>query len=377
MENYQLAKIVDRGGDLTARWFVEYKYKHPETGKFVKFREWISAKITTRSGRYQKATALKASINLKLKSGFSPFEAVERQRTLKDCITSVLELKAVTCGKRAKITYKSIGGLFLNWIEKNNLSTVKPEEINKALAQRFLDYLLIDKKVSNRTYNNYLVCLRTIFEVLLEREAIDFNVWKKLKKLKVKEADITAFTAAECKRVAEIVPVVNYQLYAAAMLIYYCYLRPAEIVRLKIQDLDLVKGQILVKASQSKNGCNQVVIMHQELIKIIEKMNLNAFPSDYYVFGTSKLLKPGPREIAPTRIADAWREQFKKPYGFTKNIYDLKPTGNGAALDSGIDTRDIQLQNRHHSLDQTQRYLNKFRNKPGNVFREKMPVFNQ
>lgn len=375
MEKYLLPKIIDRNGELSQRWYIEYKFKHPETNKFVIFREWISAKLNTRQARYKKAVEIKTKLSLKLKSGFTPFEAIERQQTLKQNITTVLDLKAATCGKRAKITYNSICGLFLTWIDKNKLGTVKPEEINRALAQRFLDYLLIEKKLSNRTYNNYLVALRTVFEVLLEREIIDFNVWKKLKKLKVKEADITAFTLAERKLITEVLPGINYQLYGVAMLIYYCYLRPAEIVRLKIADLDLINGQILVKASQSKNGCNQMVIMHPELIKVLQKMNLTRFPNDFYIFGTCKKLLPSPNEIAPTRIADAWREQIKKPYNFTKNIYDLKPTGNGAALDSGIDVRDIQLQNRHHSLEQTQRYLNKFRNKPGNVFREKMPAF--
>ena len=54
----------------------------------------------------------------------------------------------------------------------------------------------------------------------------------------------------------------------------------------------------------------------------------------------------------------------------TKHIYDFKHTGNGMAFDQGFNSRDIQLQNRHSSLDETQRYLNKFRRVASDKFRE-------
>jgi integrase len=70
-------------------------------------------------------------------------------------------------------------------------------------------------------------------------------------------------------------------------------------------------------------------------------------------------MKRNEKMVAPTRIAECWRK-FAKEFGIKKNIYALKHTGNGMALENGANIRDLQLQNRHSSLDQTQRYLDRF-----------------
>lgn len=375
MENYILPKICDQGGNLTARWYVEYKYRHPETNKLVKFREWVSSKLLTRSGRYNKATELKNIISIKLKSGFNPFESSARNLTIKAAFNEVLTIKAATSGTRTKSTYKSIAGIFDAWLTLNNYQNLKPSDINKYKAIAFLDYALTVKKVSNRTYNNYLVAMRTLFECFFTRDYIEVNVWKKIPKLKVKQSSLSFFTAAERGKIKTNLPADHYPLYCISLLIYYCFLRPAEIVRLKVCDFDFDKNQIIIKGSQSKNGKTQIVIMHSDLCEALQKLNLNQVQNDWFVFGTTKLLLPSPTQIAPTRIADAWRWTVKEKYNISKNIYDFKPSGAAAAFDSGIDARQIQLQIRHASLDQTQIYLDKISNKPGQIFREKMPSF--
>lgn len=373
--NYILPKICDANGNLEARWYVEYKYRNPDTLKFVKFREWISSKILTRTARSVKALEIKQKITLQLKSGYSPFEIKERSLNIEASINEVLKIKYATCGTRAKSTYTSIANKFINWLKANNYTTLKPTELNKAICQKYLDYLLIKKHCSNRTYNNNLSSLRTIFECMLERDYVDFNVWKKIKKLPTKEADISSFSREEREFLTDYLKAVNPRLYCIALLIYYCYLRPAEIVRLKISDFDFAKGQILVKGSNSKNGKNQIVIMHQHLINELLSIGLDKYNSDLYAFANHIEFTPSYIKIAPTRIADAWRLLVKHKTHIKKNIYDLKPTGAGEAFESGIDARQIQLQIRHHSLEQTQIYLDKYVNKAGLVFRDKMPKF--
>lgn len=375
MENYILPKIVDQGGNLSARWYVEYKYRHPETNKLIKFREWISSKLLTRSARYNKATELKNIFTIKLKSGFNPFENASRNLTITEAFNEVLSIKEATAGTRTKSTYKSISGIFITWLNKNNYQNLKPADINKYKAVAFLDYTLTVKKVSNRTYNNYLVAMRTLFECFFTRDYIEVNVWKKIPKLKVKQSSLSFFTNAERDIIKNNLPQEHYPLYCISLLIYYCFLRPAEIVRLRICDFDFEKNQIIVKGSQSKNGKTQIVIMHADLCRALQKLNINRVPKDWFVFGTTKSLLPSTTQIAPTRIADAWRWHVKQKYNITKNIYDFKPSGAAAAFDCGIDARQIQLQIRHASLEQTQIYLDKISNKPGQIFREKMPMF--
>ena len=122
----------------------------------------------------------------------------------------------------------------------------------------------------------------------------------------------------------------------------------------------------------TKNKKSQVITIPEIMKKNLKHWKRN-YPDDYYLFSTN--LIPGEKEIAPNRIAGAWRK-FTETFELTKkNIYDLKHTGNGFAFDQGLNTRDIQLQNRHSSLDQTQQYLNKFRRKPSDKFMNEFSGF--
>jgi integrase len=221
-------------------------------------------------------------------------------------------------------------------------------------------------KVSNRTYNNRLKALRTMFNFLIKKDYIEVNPFQKFDLLPGDEAPITAFTKEELKMISERLPDYNFNLYVASQLIFYCFLRPAELVRLQFCDLFWEHQIIVIPGSKSKNRKSEVIVMPDQLIKNLATWNRN-YSSETYLFSNGKDLVPGQKEIAPTRIAEAWRE-FANENGIKKNIYDMKHTGNGMAFDQDLNARDIQLQNRHHSLDQTQEYLNKFRRKPSEKF---------
>lgn len=376
MENYQLAKLFDRSGNLSRRWYVEYKFKHPDTGQFEKFREWISSKkFPTRSARYIEATRIKKRINEALQSGFSPYEDPEKNYSFQQAFNQVLNVKAATISDRSNTDYRSHCRTFLTWLKDNNLYTLKPAYFDFKKCQLFADHLSVNMSLSNRTRNNYIATMRTMFEEFNTRNIVDVNHWAKVKKLRVRETAIGSFTPEERRAIAEILPPVHYRLYCVALIIYYCYLRPVEITRLQIKDFDFKRAQINVSGGKSKNGRTRPVVMHPHLVECLEKLEFETYPADHYAFATSKKLMPNTAKIAPTRIADAWREIMKKQHGITKNIYDLKATGAGEAFDVGIDPRQIQLQLRHSSLDETQVYLEKVRNKPGQIFREKMPAF--
>lgn len=375
MENYILPKICDHGGELSARWFVEYKFKHPETNKFVKFREWISTKLLTRSARYIRANEIKNKLSLKLKSGFNPFEQSTLNKNLIVAINEVLEIKKHTTTNRTYKTYLSTSGIFITWLNKNALNTLFANEWNKQKTQLFLDYLITQKKYSNRTHNNILIAMRTIFNTMYERELVQINPFKMCKKLPIKQTALSFFNSNERQLIKQNLPHDHYELFCISQLIYYCFLRPAEIVRLQIKEIDFINMQIIIPGNKSKNGKTQIVVLPNDLMETLQKLNLSNYPNDYYVFATTKKLKPNIKPMAPTRIADAWRWFVKEKYNISTNIYDFKPTGVAAALKSGINARDIQLQIRHSSLDQTQIYLDKISNHAGQVFRDKMQAF--
>ncbi|NQU34237.1 MAG: site-specific integrase [Bacteroidetes bacterium] len=362
-----LAKLNDGNNQLSNQWYVYYSYKHPETGKMFTFRKWISNRVKTKAGRRDKARELIDIINTRLRRGWNPFSDHDIKLTnISDAIDFAMRIKSATIKKRSQHTYNSVVKNFTEYLKKADIQKMPVNEINLQIVQDYFDNMLLNEKISKRTYNNRLTPLKTIFTLLQKREYINYNPFLGIDKLKVNEPEIAAYTNNELEEMGKSLPKYNYNLYAITQLIFYCFIRPAEIVRLQFKDIMWEHGIIVLPGTKSKNKKSEVMIIPDQLKLNLADWNLN-YPADSYIF--SRDLKPGTKEVAPTRIAGAWRE-YAKANNIKKNIYDFKHTGNGFAFDQGFNSRDIQLQNRHSSLDETQRYLNKFRRVASDKFRE-------
>ena len=211
--------------------------------------------------------------------------------------------------------------------------------------------------------------MKTCFNFLVEKEYLMVNPFLKQKKIPMEDTEIIAFTTSELGTISETLSQYNYNLYVIALLIFNCFLRPQEIVRLKVRHLTELNGILRISGAISKNKRSETIALSPAVIKAIEGLNLN-YPGEYYVFGLH--LERNEKEIAPTRIAEAWRKYAKKN-NLEKNIYALKHTGNGMAMANGANARDLQLQNRHSSLEQTQKYLDRFSRRPSDKFLMTLP----
>lgn len=373
MENFKLAKIADCNGDLSKRWYVHYSYKHPETNKFQRFIIWIPFTLRTKTARLKKASEIVENINVRLKQGFNPFFVDNtRLKSIKDSIDYAMQIKKATCRERGYSSYRDVSNNFLKYLSKINSAELPADSFTLQKARDFLDYLLLIKKVSNRTYNNNLEGMRILFNILIEREIITINPFQKIKKLRLEEPAITAYTEKELKTIRATLPDYYMPLWVISQLIYYCFIRPTEIRRLRVKDFDLKRQFITVHGHQSKNKKQELVVIPDPLLTVLKDYGIEQMKADQYLFST-KLL-PGTKMIRPDRISEYW-SRYRKTVNITKAIYDFKPTGAGYLFDSGANARDIQLQLRHHSLDQTVIYLNKFRRVPSDAIKTKFPEF--
>ena len=370
MDNFKTAKLFDAGGDLLKRWYVYYSFRSPETGKFRLFQKWIPQKIMSCSGRSDKAHAMIKSINMKLRQGFNPFAQIEKKySTILTAVKYVVSVKETTCRKRTHHTYSSMVNTFEEWLINKHLDNIPVEDFNYYHAVEFMDYTMNKLKNGNRTYNNRASAMKSIFKVLVKREWILYNPFEKVEYLPEEQAEIRAFTTDELILMQETLPQYNYNLYVCACLIFYCFIRPQELVRLKVENINLRKRVIIIPGRASKNKKQEVVRIPDPLFPILIDFDMN-FPGDYYLFG--KNLQRGTVEYAPTRMAEAWRK-YAEETGIGKNLYSLKHTGVGMAIENGINIRDLQLQLRHSNLEMTQVYLDKFNNRPSDRLSANFP----
>ena len=370
MTLFKTAKLFDADGDIAQRWFVFFYFKDPETNKYVRIRLWISEKLITRAQRYERGKVLIREINLKLRKGFNPF--IQQNRSLSPLIITIdefLKIKKTTLRNRSYCSYRSYLKHFKAYLETSHLVNIEVESFAYAHAQAYMDHVLSEKKRSNRTYNNILQAVRTFFNFVIGRQYIEVNPFTLIKDLPTEETAINALTKAELKIISEHLPSYNYDLYVIALMVFTCFIRPQEIVRLKVSHLIYLDDQLTLGGEVTKNRKTETIVVPPQLRSAIKKLDFN-FPMDYHVFGRG--LKRNPKEASANRIFESWRE-FAQTFGLSKTIYSLKHTGNGLALKAGANARDLQLQNRHSSLDETQKYLERFRRTVSDEFINSFP----
>jgi len=308
-------------------------------------------------------------INYKLSRGFNPFAQHNRSLTsLSASLDYYLETTSMFHRSRTNTSYKSYIKQFKKWAEENKYDKLPIDSFNYNHAGLYMESVG-RRKISKRTYNNILQAIKTCFNFLVEKEYLLVNPFFKQKKIKLEQTELIAFNHAELKIVSETLPTYDYNLYVIALLIFNCFLRPQEIVRLKVRHLKGLKDVIHVSGEISKNKKEETITLPAAVKEAIGNLDLN-FPGEYYVF--AKGMKRGEKEIAPTRMAEAWAVYASKN-NIEKNIYALKHTGNGLALQAGANARDLQLQNRHSSLEETQKYLDRFSRRTSDAFVKSLP----
>ena len=371
MEKFKLAKLVEKP-TIDERWYVEYNYRNPETGKFKSpaFRIFISSKIKTKAGRRKKGYDIVNEINRKLREGFNPYQLHEVRFTpIYEAIFFALQVKRALLRERSYHTYKNIITTFQRFLQEKSYSGIPSEDFNSLKAQEFMDWAKITLRITNRTYNNYVKCMRTFFYTLEQREFISFNPFKKIDMVQVEEPEIIMFSKEELTVIKQTLPEYDPGLFLCSQLIFYCALRPTEICRLRISNIDLINKVIHLSGSISKNKKSEKVIIPDQLQEILLNYNLERYPKHFYLI--SKGLRPGIYEIAHTRISERWRKYADDvELDPRKTIYLLKHTVAGLLVKAGKDIRSIQLHFRHSNLEMTKIYLDKIANMPDSDMRD-------
>ncbi len=371
MDRFKLAELYDASGDLSKRWYVGYYFLHPETGKYKLFQVYISSKIDTKQARRVRANQLIDQINGKLRRGFNPFSKENISFTnIVLAIEAILKYKASYSKYRTTITDKSCCKALFTWLKLtgNNMLTI--ESFNHQHAYQFMDYLKDVRNISNRTYNNYKERISTIFNFLVDREYILVNPFKKIKKLPETQRTVKAYSPAEVQLLKSKCPEMDPELWIVCQLVYYCALRPAEIVRLKIRDLNLPANHIVLSGEITKNRQNSIIKLPAPMALALQQLNFSGCDPDDYIF--SKNLLPGKEAIAPTRLAERFK-RFKDYIGLKRNLYELKHTGIGLNIQQGANINDIKYHCRHSDIKMTEEYLKAFQSNTSDKFINSFP----
>jgi integrase len=195
------------------------------------------------------------------------------------------ELKAKESRRNSIVVYSSFVHIFKNYLKETGKEAYHLKDFTKKEAIQYLDHVLIKREVSALTRNNYLKAMKVFFYVLIDREYIEINPFSGIKKLKIERKRRTVFSSSECGIICNYLKTNDTGLLLAVSLCYYCALRPSEIRRMKVQDIDLKEGFITLDGTETKNKNLARITMPNHIVKFCEEMGIKKYPANYHIMG--------------------------------------------------------------------------------------------
>ncbi|MEE9407348.1 MAG: site-specific integrase [Polaribacter sp.] len=192
-------------------------------------------------------------------------EIAEPSTIIKEAILLTLELKVDMMNKNSFVQYKSRIGLFEKWLKEKEYYKESIIFITKKIVIDYLNEVLI--KTSARNRNNSRTDIASMFQLLEDNEIILDNFVKKISVLKSVPKRNKTYSQKLEKEIYKHLEKVDSHLFLFIKFISYSILRPIEICRLKIEDVELQDKKLYIKA---KNKPVQ--------IKIIPEILLNDLP---------------------------------------------------------------------------------------------------
>jgi integrase len=332
--------LRDCGGDLEAKWFVQYK---DESGKWRKKYGQIN-RHNTKEGRVAAGNELIAQ----LLAAYKPPPANHLQRTQ---LFAVLEARRPELRKHSFSCFETKLKLLFEFLGDR---MVTPDTAKEFLRE-------YQKTRRPATVHEARRSLNFLFERCGMKGWLDGFEPKK-----GKSEPARYFQAHQAARLGDYLAATDSQLWLHCQFVYYCFLRPrAELRYLKIEDIYFEERKIMVRSDfykegrdghlppGSKNHKTEFVAIPDAFAPALE--HLKTLPPNSYVFHSEKdIYKPIGRNTLGERHAVAL-----KALGFSSEykMYSWKHTGAVNCVKAGVSLKELQIQLRHHSLDMVDKYL--------------------
>lgn len=337
-------------------WLIVYYAKDPQSDKLVRFRNRVP-KMSNKKERLRFAQKMIDTLNEQLYSGWSPYMGnLTEVKTIDYCFDYYLKTlsKELSDGVKRKSTcnnYKHFITAFTEYLSIYQKNAKFISNISTLICDHFLDRIYIEKEKSARTYNFYLMCMRTFFNFCLSKGFIKENPVKNTKLKTIKEKTRVVLNQKEKKQL-QLLREDNFHFYVFCMTTYYCFIRPNELKKLKVEHVNIEKSYITIPSSISKNRKTENVTIPNIFIEEL-KEHIGKASKDLFLFG--KKFAPGKQAV--TNLFYNW-ENVRKKYGFRKEVqfYSLKDTGITDMLNAGVPAIKVRDQARHSDLKITEIY---------------------
>ena len=369
-EDYEFYLTLPHNYDGTNKPFVYFYYTDLQTKQKTRVRKYIGKHDGNLKKIKLDAKLVVTDIVELLDNNWNPISNAYNElqitplSSINQCIDYWLNVrqkafdnKAITAS-RNKMD-KIIMMHFRDYLTKERLLNLRATTITSVHVKEFLDYKAHERNWGKVSYNTYRVDLGTFFNYLVDLTIIKTNPVNKAPKKTTKfdSSRFKIFEADELKQVAELLA--NDKcfsgLHIASKILFKYNIRPIEIIRLQVQDIDWDKKILNLPPSKTKNGNEANFLIDDEVLDLINEF-IDGVPPEYYIFCQRN--KPSPTQTFDDYFGQRWRA-FRRKYDLPSHLklYALKHTSNYYDLERGVSYEEIRQRNRHANLQVTTLYV--------------------
>lgn len=337
-KKFSAPKIYSAKGDISKRWYVYFSFRDPITGKLLRQKN-IYGNANTYKNKEDRLALLsryRRRLLKLLKEGFNPYEnntelyksklvkkdsskpwqnrpqktlvspikypkkttetvekpnptkiskspnVEESDMTLREAFDFSLKLKAKEITARSHKDYEYSTNAVVTWAKEHRPDIKTIKQFDKKAGLEFLNSILL--KSSPRNRNNYRLNLSSLFQKMEDNEIIQSNPLKKISPLRSIPKRNKSYTTEEHTKIFEYLKTVDPILLLYIKFVSYNFLRPIEVCRLKIKDINLKDKTLQFKA---KNSPLKTKLIPKKILD--ELPDLSKLDPEFYLFTPIKI----------------------------------------------------------------------------------------
>lgn len=286
--NYTKPKIYHGNWDLSKRWYVYFSFRNPATGKMERQPPvyWIVNKFKTIPERKKAIIRLREILEKLLENNQIPTKykessfLIENSISINNAIQKSIENAKNRMTESSYKDYKQRLNKFEKWLNDNGFYGKDASEITKKVVINYLNSILESTSPKNR--NNTRANLSILFSFLEQNDFVKDNFIRLIPVIDAKPQRNKTYTPSQEDKIYELLHNQDPHLHLFIKFVSYNFLRPIEVCRLQIKDIDFETAKLFVNA---KNQLGKTKIIPKILLdEIIHFKNLNP---EYYLFSSS------------------------------------------------------------------------------------------
>jgi integrase/recombinase XerD len=248
------------------------------------------------------------------------------------------QLDRMRYSENTKKVYVSLFGNFVNYFADTSLEEITDDQVN-----RYMQHLLVRKKIATSTQNQVINAIKFYYEKVLKRERKVYALERPLKETKLPKVLSEQEVGAILKSVK------NLKHKSMLWLIYAAGLRRSELINLRIGDIDSKRMVIQIKGAKGKK--DRITMLSDRILELLRRYFMAHRPKVWLFEGL-----PG-KPYSVSSLQKVFMTALGKS-GVRKDasLHTLRHSFATHLLESGTDLRYIQALLGHSSSKTTEIY---------------------